>query len=133
MDILLSVWLTLFSQKIEVKTDKVTEYETVRLAVRREFGNEADLALAVFRSESGLIPSREGDSGTSIGIAQIHIPAHSRKIPATDKKAWLKNFQNNIKLAHQIRCSSGWGAWTQFKTGAYKAFYKSDTLPKSSC
>ncbi len=133
MDMLLSAWLFLFSQKIQVKTNKITVYDTVRTAVQREFKGESDLALAVFRAESGLKPSREGDHGSSIGIAQINLPAHSRKVPSQDKKAWLKNFQNNIKLAHKIRCGAGWNSWTVFRTGAYKAFYKSDTLPASSC
>ncbi len=133
MDIFLSIWLMLFSQTVQVHNNTTTAYETVRIAVQREFKGESDLALAIFRAESGLRPDREGDHGSSIGIAQINLPAHSGKVPATDKKAWLKNFQNNLRLAKQIRCSSGWTAWSVFKNGAYKAFYKSDTLPKSSC
>ena len=133
MDILFSIWLVLFGQKIQTQVNTTTQYETVRLAVQREFGQETDLALAIFRAESGLVPSREGDHGSSIGIAQINLPAHGGKIPAQDKKAWLKNFQNNIKLAKQIRCSSGWSAWSVYKNGAYRAFYKSETEPPSSC
>lgn len=122
MDFLFSLWLVLFGQRIQTQVNTTTQYETVRLAVKREFGSEADLALAIFTCESGLRPNAVGDHGSSIGIAQVHLPAHSGKIPASDKKAWLKNFQNNIKLAKKIRDGSGFEAWTCYNTGAYQAY-----------
>ena len=124
MDFLLSAWLFLFSQTIHIQKDTVTVYDTVRTAVQREFNGEADLALSIFQCESGLRPASVGDHGSSIGIAQIYLPAHAGKIPALDKKAWLKDFQNNIKLAKKIRDKSGWSAWTCYKTGAYLAYLK---------
>jgi len=121
-EIIMSLWLTLFGYSVATTRTTTTTYEDVRKAIIREFKEECPIALGVFRSESGLRFSAVGDSGKSIGVAQIHIPSHKKKIPVENKTEWLMNFQNNIKLAKQIRDKSGWNAWTQYKNGAYKQF-----------
>ena len=135
MNSLLLIWILIFGQQTNVQVTQTTEWENVLGARYREFGKEDFcMAYAIFRSESGLRPDREGDSGSSIGISQIHIPAHSKKIPADTeegKKEWLKNFQNNLKLAKEIKDKSGWYPWSVYKNGKYLAFYNPSCLDKN--
>ncbi len=124
MNTLIFLWVWLFGAVVQTTVNTTTTYETVRYAVCREFGSECALALAVFTAESHLYPSATGDNGKSIGVAQIHIPAHAKKIPVADKEAWLKNFQNNIRLAKKIRDKSGWEAWSAYKNKQYLLYLK---------
>jgi len=115
----MALWISLFGVTIQTQQNVTTVYEDVIHAVHREFGSQCKTALAIFMSESRLRPGIEGDGGTSIGVAQIHIPAHSAKIPVADKEEWLKNFQNNLALAKKIYDKSGWYPWSCYKNGSY--------------
>ena len=123
---LLSLWISLFGYSVSNTQVVTTEYENVELAIKREFGSEWCLMESIFRAESGLVPRKEGDNGNSIGVSQINIPAHGGKIPGKtidEKKEWLKNFQNNLKLGKKIRDKSGLNAWTAYWNGNYLYFY----------
>ena len=134
MNTLLSIWIALFGVTVSEQNIKTIEFENVTNAIYREFGaDDFCMAYAIFRSESGLVPSREGDNGSSIGIAQINLPAHGKKIPGKtidEKKAWLKNFQNNIHYAKQIKDKSGFYPWSNYKNGNYEVFYNPNCLQK---
>jgi hypothetical protein len=123
-EVVLSLWLTLFGYSVATTQTTVTTYEDARKAIIREFKEECPIAIGVFYAESMLIPDIKGDHGSSIGITQVHLPSWKRKIPAEDKEEWLKNFQNNVKFAKYIRDNSGrgWGNWTMYNNGKYKAF-----------
>ena len=122
MDLLLTIWLSLFGQTIQTRQTVTTTYENVDQAIIRVFKKDAKAAKAIFMAESGLNPKSVGDHGNSIGVAQIYLPAHAGKIPASDKIGWLKNFQNNLALAKRIQTVSGWWPWTMFKNGEYKKY-----------
>ncbi len=89
--------------------------------VYRVFGKDAPDAIRVFTCESGLVPSKVGDSflpstiamhsqglpfGESIGIAQV------RLLPGRPDRQWLANIYNNITYAHQIFSAQGWQPWS---------------------
>lgn len=91
------------------------------------FGSEAKLAKAIFRSESGLRCEAEGDGhlayqkngityGGSYGIAQI------RYLPGRPSPAQLKDCKFAIKYAKQIRDRSGWNVWSAYKNKSYLKF-----------
>ena len=46
-----------------------------------EYGLNETVFTSVLKCESGLNPNAVGDKGTSLGIAQIHIPAHASISP----------------------------------------------------
>ena len=63
-------------------------------------------ALAIAKCESGLNPETIGDSGKSIGIFQIYLPAHPQY-----KEEDLMNVWYNVSIAYQIYQKQGWSAW----------------------
>ena len=98
---------------------------------RTIFGDEADIALAVGKAESGLRSDVinkwwDGKRGEwSVGCYQINIYAHRAKIPGktdSEREAWLKVPKNNVMMAKIIKDASGWGAWTGYTSGRWKEF-----------
>jgi hypothetical protein len=109
--------------------------KTIQEQIEEVFGQEASLALAIFRCESGLNPKalKSDNIEHSVGIAQINIASHRgrgkkvhwAKVPGEtveEKTAWLMESSNNIKTAKRIQSKSGWGAWSTFKNGCYKKY-----------
>lgn len=93
--------------------------------------NDAVTLAAVGYAESGYQVGVEGDKdlGGSIGLFQIHLPAHGPKLVewtgSQDRDTWIKWLSdpwNNIKAAAAVYKSQGLGAWTQYKNGAYKPY-----------
>jgi hypothetical protein len=106
-----------------------TQYIIDRLMSHGVPGNDAEVLAAVGYSESNFNPNAEGDSGDSIGIFQINLPAHGEEIASYSGsydreswKDWLKDPDNNIFAAAQIYQGSGLSAWTKFNDGSYKDF-----------
>lgn len=123
MDFLTGLWLILFGQTVQTAQRVTTQYEDVKQAIVREFKEDSPTMLAICFAESGLRPDAESNTG-DIGSCQINLKAHWDKIPVEGREAkiaWLKNFQNNVKLAKRIKDSSGYWPWTVYKTGAYLA------------
>lgn len=63
--------------------------------------------LKIAKCESGLRPDAIGDHGTSIGVMQIHLPAH----PSVTKEQMLDPEQN-IAYAKQVFDKSGVRPWS---------------------
>lgn len=124
MDALTGLWLMLFGQTVQTASTVTTEYENVKQAVIREFKEDAPTALAICFAEAGCRPNAVS-STEDYGTFQINLKAHWAKIPVEGKEAkiaWLKNFQNNVKLAKRIKDSSGWYPWVTYQTGVYKQY-----------
>ena len=98
--------------RVQTILDDVKKTNIKKIICER-FKNECSLAIKVFTAESGLNPKAVGDSGKSIGLAQINY-VHWRKVTCD-----LFEPTCNIDLAKRIRDSSGWGAWTVYKLGIY--------------
>jgi len=88
--------------------------------IYEKFGIENyKLAIAIFRSESGL---REdainiNTNGTiDVGVAQIN-SVHFKKPGCSLKE--VATYKGNIDCAYSIYQASGWTPWTVFKTGAF--------------
>jgi Lysozyme like domain len=58
-----------------------------------------------------------GDNGNSIGPWQIHMPSHPEF-----SRSYLLNPQNNANAARAVLRKQGWGAWTQFRNGAFLVY-----------
>lgn len=108
----------------EVKVTVPHAQETIDNLLRWNFGKEAKLAYAVFKSESGLRCGAEGDKhltfqkggityGASYGIAQI------RYLPGRPTPTQLKDCKFNIQYAKQLRDKQGWTIWSAFNNKNY--------------
>lgn len=72
-----------------------------------EYGADADQLLATLDCESGLNPSAYGDASTSVGIAQIHLPAHPE---ISEAQALDPRF--SIDWAARMFAAGKQGMWT---------------------
>jgi TP901 family phage tail tape measure protein len=90
---------------------------------------DARILAAVAFGESSYNPNAVGDSGQSIGLFQIHMPAHAdklRRVTGSDNpEDWIRYLQDpykNIYMAYEVYKSQGLGAWTVYKKGTYKPY-----------
>lgn len=95
---------------------------------------DAAILVAVGQAESSLNPQAVGDSGNSIGLFQIYMPAHTDFLPVysgsgnrSDWINWLKDPINNIKAAVAVYNSQGLEAWTMFRNGGYQQYMGLET------
>lgn len=83
------------------------------------FGKDAKMALAISQAENGTRKCDRihvnKDQSKDIGIFQINEKWHGHK-------GNLLECTENILIAYQIFKSSGWSAWTVYKTNSYKRF-----------
>lgn len=110
---------TLVASKRTISTDGGS---TVVDLINKYFPAEAEAATAIAKCESGLRSNALGTNtnGTQDhGVFQIN-SVHFGKIKADNKKEWLMNPENNIKLARQIYDRQGWSPWVCKKVLAMK-------------
>ncbi len=108
----------------EVKPE--TETEKIERLIMETWPEEPQLALAIAKAESGLVPTaynpethygRNGQpvcSG-SVGIMQIAC------VHVSDKTT-LYDVETNLKKAREIYDESGWRPWGAYTSGAYKRY-----------
>lgn len=83
-------------------------------------GTNAIIAVAVSKAESGWrtdATNHNTNGSTDYGLWQINT-VHSDLL----KSGNWQDPQSNANMAHSVWASSGWGAWTVYKTGAYVPF-----------
>lgn len=108
--------------------------ETTEDIIYQVFGDEGELAVKIAKCESGLNPEAIGDThimgelngeqiGDSVGLFQIRTGdagvydsrAWSRAkqygMSVSEFREYLKNPENNIQIAKEIKDSQGWYAW----------------------
>lgn len=94
---------------------------------------DARILVATAVAESGLRADAVGDKhiswAPSVGLFQIHIPAHWDKLQKftgvrnLEKwEEWLKEPEFNAFMAAQVYKSQGLNAWTCYRTGAYRQY-----------
>lgn len=89
----------------------------VEQEIRRVYGASAQIAIAVFKAESGL-RSNACSSTNDWGIGQVNRTAHPQY-----SVEYLMNYQNNIQATWAIsRGGTNWNPWSVFKNGAYKQY-----------
>jgi hypothetical protein len=111
------------------------EQPTLEAYIAEVFGEDAEIALAVAKAESGLENDRENRSPVecSIGLFQINLAkdycngkwVHASKVPGDtmdERIEWLKDPYNNINMAKKIYDASGFRPWSVFTNGWYKTF-----------
>ena len=86
-------------QKLSVIRDEVEE---VKEAIKVIWKEKYNTALAIAKCESGLNSNAVGDFGQSIGLFQVHLPAHPQY-----NKADLMNVWYNVSVAKKIYDDSG--------------------------
>lgn len=119
----------------EIKEQPQTPNTDIERLVLETFGvNQYDTAMCIIKHESGANPTREnlgkarvGYRGEcSIGLFQINLASNGcagKKVhwnkaqgnTLSEKIAWLKVPENNVKIAKQLFDASGWNPWTTFK------------------
>lgn len=81
-------------------------------------GQDAVIAFAVARAESGGVPEQIGFiDHDDLGLFQVNRRYH----PEVDRINW-RDPVTNAQLAHQIWSSGGWGLWVTYKNGSYLRF-----------
>ncbi|MGH7240410.1 MAG: transglycosylase SLT domain-containing protein [Candidatus Saccharimonadales bacterium] len=106
-------------RKIESPTGTHTNAETIAdAAYKAGFrGHDLITAVAVALAESG--GNRVAISPTQdYGLWQINKPAHANLFHGD---AW-RHVNSNADMAHKVFKSSGWTAWSTFKSGKYKQY-----------
>lgn len=96
-----------------------TPSSTVERLILDIFGEDADIALAVARAESGLRCDAVGDrhlSPSSYGVFQIRAFANR---PGIEE---LTDCEANIRYAKFMFDRQGWHPWSAYTSGAYKSF-----------
>ena len=78
----------------------------IQVAIDLIWKNQAKQAKQIVACESGYNPEAVGDSGQSIGLFQIYLPAHPQY-----KKEDLMNIYFNTSEAYKIYQKSGWINW----------------------
>lgn len=96
--------------------------------IRKEFGDKADIALAIAKAESGLNPEAVGDMhitfekdgklmGMSCGLFQVRI------LEGRPDCETLKNPKENVEYAKRIYEARGdFTAWSTYNNGAYLSY-----------
>ena len=95
--------------------------------ISEEFGDDAKVAIAVARAESGLNPETKGDThieferdgkimGHSCGLFQIRV------LPGRPDCETLKDPKFNIEYAKKLFDRSGFQPWSAYKNGSYLKF-----------
>jgi hypothetical protein len=92
---------------------------------------EIPTAYAIIMAESGGNPNAHNSTppDDSYGLAQINMygslgPARRKQFGITSNAA-LYDVATNLKAMHAIYKSSGWNAWSTYKSGAYKKYVPS--------
>jgi hypothetical protein len=88
------------------------------LAASVGFPNPA-LAAAVAMAESGGDPNAVGDDGTSLGLWQIHLPAHP-EFASENLFDPVTNARAALAISHG---GATWQPWSTFNSGAYLRWY----------
>jgi hypothetical protein len=79
-------------------------------------GNDVAVAVAIAEAESGGNTQARGDHGTSVGLWQIHLPAH----PEFNGQN-LDDPATNARAAKSVKDKSGWSAWSTYGGVRYLA------------
>jgi hypothetical protein len=90
---------------------------TIQNYIRWGFGQDAKLATAIFRAESGLRCDSVSKTG-DYGLAQINLKAHPQYTVSQ-----LLDCKTNLEIAARIYHQQGnFQAWSAYKNGSYKKF-----------
>ena len=109
----------------------LTSAQLLQLAQGAGFsGNDAQTMAAIIKAESSGNPyahnTNRATGDNSYGLSQINMidtlgPARRKQFGLKSNEQLLDP-QTNLRAAKQVKDSSGFGAWTTFKSGAYKQF-----------
>lgn len=91
-------------------------------------GADLQTAVAIALAESSGNPAAIGDSGNSLGLWQINLPAHPEFSGAN-----LFDPQSNAQAAFAIySAAGGFSPWSTYGSGAYAKYMPSMTLPATA-
>lgn len=109
----------------------LTSAQLLQLAQGAGFkGNDAQTMAAIIKAESSGNPyahnTNRSTGDNSYGLSQINMidnlgPARRKQFGLKSNEQLLDP-QTNLRAAKQVKDSSGFGAWTTFKSGKYKQF-----------
>lgn len=109
----------------------LTSAQILQLAQGAGFsGNDVQTMAAIIKAESSGNPyahnTNRSTGDNSYGLSQINMidtlgPARRKQFGLKSNEQLLDP-QTNLRAAKQVKDSSGFGAWTTFKSGKYKQF-----------
>jgi hypothetical protein len=109
----------------------LTSAQLLQLAQGAGFsGNDAQTMAAIIKAESSgnqyAHNTNRATGDNSYGLSQINMidtlgPARRKQFGLKSNEQLLDP-QTNLRAAKQVKDSSGFGAWTTFKSGTYKQF-----------
>lgn len=107
-------------------SQNIPEPLTISQLIAKIFPEDPKTAKAIFTHESQLGKYFKNLGGSNAyGVAQIMLPSHRNKIPGAndpEKIEYLRNPENNLKIARQIYDAQGWNPWQSYTSGAYKKY-----------
>ena len=92
----------------EVQFIVVTNWneERIKKEIRDTFPEQPELAIAVFRCESGLVPTAKGPT-SDYGIAQVHAPSWDKEAKRLGHTNYRTDVRDNLKMARHIYDNAG--------------------------
>jgi hypothetical protein len=104
-----------FARRLTAGNSGTSEVEAYVRAAAAARGINPDVAVQIFRAESGLNPGAVGDNSTSFGVAQLHYDGRSMGDlfskrtgkDARDPSTWRAQVDFSLDQAK----SGGWGPW----------------------
>jgi hypothetical protein len=106
-----------------VHSVKLSLDELRALATSAGFGDASDVAAAVALAESGGDPNIIGDNGTSIGLWQIHVPAHPEAdVNRLTDPAYNAQIAKSTYDASKRTGRDGFQSWSAYTNGRYKQY-----------
>lgn len=96
----------------EVRLLVVTDWtpERIKEEIRTVFPEQPELAIAIFKCESGLVPTAKGPT-QDYGVAQVHSPTWDREAKRLGHTNYRTSVRENLKMARHIYDDAG-GSFT---------------------
>jgi hypothetical protein len=99
--------------------------EGIERLIRETFVGEEDLAVAVVKSEGGLVKEiqshfvKNGVREPSFCAFQLHEPTWMKKAKELGYGDYKTNVESCVKMAKYIRDNYGWRQWSGYNNGSY--------------
>lgn len=111
--------------EIRVQIEVVYDEAGIERLIRGTFVGEEDLAVAVVKSEGGLVKEiqshfvKNGIREPSFCAFQVHEPTWMEKAKELGYGDYKTNVESCVKMGKYIRDNYGWRQWSGYNNGSY--------------
>jgi hypothetical protein len=115
----------------EIKVMLVLDYsdpKDIEKLIRDTFVGEEDLAVAIVKSEGGLVEEiqshfvKNGVREPSFCAFQVHEPSWMKRAKELGYGDYKTNVESCVKMGKYIRDNYGWKQWSGYNNGSYKKY-----------